>query len=124
MAKVDRMQRTLHFIKTLYTADRFSGRLSVVVETPKVNLRSPKLKSAKNTVGGLDGHGSSGQRRARMMSGGGIFRQGTHSHKVTATRLAATDFYNFTEITITILPLTRIIDCLIRGGIILCDDIV
>jgi hypothetical protein len=60
MAKVDRTQRTLHFIETLNTADRFSGRLSVVVETPKVNLRScvgfPKLKSGKNTVGGWDGH--------------------------------------------------------------------
>ena len=59
-----------------------------------------------------------------MMSGGGIFRQGTHSHKVTATRLAARDFYNFTEITMTTPPLTRIIDRLIGGGIILCDDIV
>jgi hypothetical protein len=56
--RVDRRQRTLHFIETLHTADRFSGRLSVVVKTPKVNLRSytgfPKLSSAKITVGGLD----------------------------------------------------------------------
>ena len=45
---------------------------------------------------------------------------------VTATRLAATDFitYNFTEITITTPPLTRILDHLIRGGIILCGDVV
>ena len=74
MAKVDRTQRTLHFtiyrsIKTLHTADRFSGRLSVVVETPKVNLRSPKLKSAKNTVGGLDGHEAQGN-KVPLVGGG------------------------------------------------------
>ena len=47
----------------------------------------------------------------------GIFRQGR-----TATSVAATDFitYNFTEITITTPLLTRILDRLIGGGIILC----
>jgi hypothetical protein len=59
-----------------------------------------------------------------MMSGSGIFRQATHSHKVTATRLAAIDLYNLTEITITTPPLTRILNRLIRGGTILCDDVV
>jgi hypothetical protein len=45
---------------------------------------------------------------------------------VAATRLAATDFitYNFTKITITTPPLTRILDRLFGGGIILCGDVV
>jgi hypothetical protein len=45
---------------------------------------------------------------------------------VAATRLVTTDFitYNFTEITITTPPLTRILDRLIGGGIILCGDVV
>jgi hypothetical protein len=43
-----------------------------------------------------------------------------------ATNVAATDFitYNFTEITITTPPLTRILDRLTGGGIILCGDVV
>jgi hypothetical protein len=43
-----------------------------------------------------------------------------------ATNVAATDFttYNFTDITIATPPLTRILDRLIGGGIILCGDVV
>jgi hypothetical protein len=59
-----------------------------------------------------------------MMSGSGTFRQSAFSHKVTATHLAATDFYNLTEITTTIPPLTRTHDRLIGGGISSCGDVV
>jgi hypothetical protein len=38
--------------------------------------------------------------------------------------LQVTVLYNFTEITITTPPLTRILDRLIGGGIILCGDVV
>jgi hypothetical protein len=43
-----------------------------------------------------------------------------------ATNVAAIDFitYNFTKITITTPPLTRILDRLIRGSIIFCGDVV
>jgi hypothetical protein len=60
----------------------------------------------------------------RRMSGNRNFPARYAQPNVAATRLAATDFiiYNFTEITITTPPLTRILDRLIRGGISLYSD--
>jgi hypothetical protein len=67
---------------------------------------------------------SSGRRRGSDDIGKRNFPARYAQHKVRATRLAATDFYIFTEITMTTPPLTRVLDRLIGGGIILCDDVV
>jgi hypothetical protein len=56
----------------------------------------------------------------------GIFRQGMRSHKHRSHPFSSHRFilYNFTEITITTPPLTRILDRLIGGGISLYSDVV
>jgi hypothetical protein len=49
----------------------------------------------------------------------------SRSHKRRSHTFSSHRFYyNFTEITITTPSLTRILDRLIRGGIILCGDVV
>jgi hypothetical protein len=61
---------------------------------------------------------------ARRMSEAGFpGRSATRSHKRRSHTFSSHRFYyNFTEITITTPPLTRILDRLIGGGINLCGD--
>ena len=117
MMCLQRLRRALWHLRQDDTVGRAQNNLR------KEDSGSGKAGSGHFLPQGEDGHFLLWSEDVGKREFSGKVRAATN---VAATCLAATDFitYNFTEITITTPPLTRILDRLIGGGIILCGDVV